>query len=237
MAARVVKGREQAAGGAQILNLGEEILLNVLEKLPDRLDRQSWCLVCKEFLHLEASCRKYVHLLRNEILEPILRRYNQVEHLDLSSCVEVTDECLHTVEKHIGKQLFSIKLMRTAGFTSKGLQSIANCSSLQEVDFTNSIEVGDEAVTFLSTLKNLQKLKLAGCKEVTDLGLSTLSSCKELRVLDLKYCVGLNDKGICDIAASCKKLHTVVLSFTEVCGLMLFATLFFSFSFSISFFT
>lgn len=214
MAGRVVRGSHEV----HILMLGEEILLNVLDRIPDRLDRQSWCLVCKDFLQVEASCRKYVHLLRNEILEPILGRYSHVEHLDLSSCVEVTDACLETVAKCAGNQLLSLKMVRTAGFSNAGMESIAKCRCLQEVDLTNCTQVGDAAVASLSVLENLQKLKLTGCRDVTDMGLSTLSNCKELRMLDLKFCSGLSDIGIGHIAKNCWKLQTVILAFTEVRG-------------------
>ena len=214
MAERVVRGSHEV----HILMLGEEILLNVLDRIPDRLDRQSWCLVCKDFLQVEASCRKYVHLLRNEILEPILERYSHVEHLDLSSCVEVTDACLETVAKFAGNQLLSLKMVRTAGFTNAGMQSIGKCRSLLEVDLTNCTQIGDAAVASLSVLENLQKLKLTGCRDVTDMGLATLSICKELRVLDLKFCSGLSDIGIGHIAKNCRKLQTIILSFTEVRG-------------------
>lgn len=196
--------------------LADENLQDVLARLPDRVDRQSWCLVCKKFLYLEAMGRKYVHLMRPEILEPVLRRYPQVEHLDLSSCIRVTDACLATVAKFTSKRLLSIKLVKTKGFGALGARSLAACKSLQDVDLTFCTHVGDTEVIAISELKHLQKLKLTACRDVTDLGLSALSRCKELRNLSLKYCTGIGDFGIRSIAAGCPQLRNIDLSFTEV---------------------
>lgn len=209
-------GKELARDGALIWMLADENLLAVLDNLPDSLDRQSFCLVCKKFLHLEAVSRKYVHLMRPEILEPVLRRYHLVEHLDLSSCVEVKDSCLATVAKCTSKRLLSIKLIRTKGFGSVGVRSLVECRSLQEIDLSFCTQIGDEEVIALSELQHLQKLKLTQCRNVTDVGLTALSNCKELRTLGLKYCSGIGDVGVEKVATSCQELRNVELSFTEV---------------------
>lgn len=214
--ARAAMAKEQEREGARIWMLADENLLAVLDKLPDRVDRQLWCLVCKKFLDLEALSRKYVHLMRPEILEPVLRRYHQVEHLDLSSCVEVRDSCLATVAKFTSKRLLSIKLMRTNGFGAVGVRSLVECKSLQEVDLSFCTQVGDAEVIALSELEHLQKLKLTHCRNVTDVGLSALSSCKELKILGLRFCSGLGDDGIQSVATGCPQLRNVELSFTEV---------------------
>lgn len=199
-----------------ILMLADENLQDVLARLLDIADRQSWCLVCKKFFSLEAAGRNYVHLMRPEILEPILSRYRQVEHLDLSSCVEVTDQCLATVAKFTNSRLLSIKLIRTKGFGIAGVKSLVECSSLQDVDVTHCTQIGDAEVIVLSKLKHLQKLKLNSCRDVTDVGLSALRRCTELRILGLKYCSGIGDSGIQNVATGCPQLRNIDLSFTEV---------------------
>ena len=73
--------KEQEHDKVLIWMLADENLLAVLDKLSDRFDRQSWCMVCKKFLYLEAVSRNYVHLMWPEILELVLKRYRQVEHL------------------------------------------------------------------------------------------------------------------------------------------------------------
>lgn len=201
---------------SQIWMLADENLQEILSRLSDRVDRQSWCLVCKKFLHLEAVGRKYVHVMRPEILEPVLRRYHQLEHLDLSSCVEVTDQCLATVAKFTSPRLLSIKLMRTKGFGAPGVRSLVECRSLQDVDLSFCTQVGDADVIAISGLKHLQKLKLSACWNITDVGLSALSSCKDLRILGLKFCTGVGDGGIQAVAAGCQQLCNIDLSFTEV---------------------
>ena len=208
--------KEQERDGALIWMLADENLHAVLDKLPGRLDRQSWCLVCKKFLYLEAASRKYVHLMRPEILEPVLRRYHQVEHLDLSSCVEVKDSCLATVAKFTSERLLTIKLMRTKGFGAVGVKALVECKSLQEVDLSFCTQVGDVEMIIVSELKHLQKIKLTHCRNVTDVGLSALSRCKDLRTLGLRFCSGLGDNGIRDVATACPQLSNIDLSFTEV---------------------
>lgn len=212
MAREVQQQREEPL----IWMLADENLQDVLARLPDRVDRQSWCLVCKKFLYLEAAGRQYVHLMRPEILEPVFRRYHQVEHLDLSSCVKLTDSSLATVAKFTSKRLLSIKLVRTKGFGPAGVRSLMECSSLQDVDLTFCTQVGDREVIAISELEHLQKLKLIACQNVTDLGFSALSRCKELRNLSLRYCSGLGDDGVQHIAAGCPQLRIVDLSYTEV---------------------
>lgn len=202
--------------GPLIWMLADETLQEVLARLPDRVDRQSWCLVCKKFLHLEAVGRKYVHLMRPEILEPVLGRYSQVEHLDLSSCVIISDVSLATVAKFTSPRLLSIKLVRTKGFGAIGVRSLCQCRLLQDVDLTFCISVGDSELVAISELQHLQKLKLTACRNVTDLGLASLARCKELRNLTLKYCTGVGDDGVRDIATGCPLLNIIDLSFTEV---------------------
>ena len=212
MAREVQQQREEAL----IWMLADENLHDILSRLSDRVDRQSWCLVCKKWLHIEAVSRKDVHVMRREILEPVLRRYHQVEHLDLSSCVEVTDQCLATVAKFTSSRLLSIKLMRTKGFGAVGVRSLVECTSLQDVDLTFCTQVGNAEVIAISELKHLRRLQLAACWNITDLGLSALGNCKELRVLGLKFCTGVGDGGIQNVAAGCQQLCNVDLSFTEV---------------------
>jgi len=208
--------KEQERDGALIWMLPDENLLAVLEKLTDRWDRQSWCAVCKKFRHLEAVSRKYVHLMRSEILEPVLRRHHHVEHLDLSSCMNVKDSCLATVAKFTSQRLLSIKLIRTKGFGAVGVRSLVECASLKEVDLSFCNQVGDKEVIALSELQHLQKLNLTQCRHVTDVGLSALSNCKELATLWLKYCSGIGDVGIQNVATGCRQLRNMELSFTEV---------------------
>lgn len=213
MAAR---GVQQERGEALIWMLADENLQDILARLSDRVDRQSWCLVCRKFLHLEAVGRTDVHVMRAEVLEPVLRRYHQVEHLDLSACVEVTDQCLATVANLTSARLLSIKLTRTKGFAAPGVRSLVACTSLQDVDLTFCTEVGNAEVMAISELQHLQKLQLSACWNITDVGLSALSRCKELRILNLKFCTGIGDGGIQTVAAGCQQLCNIDLSFTEV---------------------
>ncbi|KAJ7546630.1 hypothetical protein O6H91_08G047700 [Diphasiastrum complanatum] len=198
--------------------LDDYTLLNILERLQDSFDRQAWCLVCKHFLHLEVSCRKRIQLLRSEVLEQVLQRYTNLQHLDLSLCIRVTDRSLLSVAKFLGVRLLSINLSKIGGFSDTGLAYLAReCPSLVEVDLSYCSNLGDLGVISLAQLSNLQSLQLMGCHSITDAGLGCLAAgCKNLCVLNLKGCLGITDAGIAFIAANCKLLHTLDLSYTEV---------------------
>lgn len=211
--------KEQERDAALIWMLPDESLLAVLAHLTDRWDRQAWGLVCRKSRHLEIVSRKYVHFMRSEILEPVLRRHPNVERLDLSSCVEVKDSDLATVAKFACQRLQSIELIRTKGFGAVGMRSLVDCMVLHEVDLSFCSQIGDKEVIALSELQRLQKLKLTQCRRVTDVGLSALSNCKDLENLGLKLCLGIGDGGIQNVATGCRQLRNIELSFTEVSGL------------------
>ncbi|KAJ7553334.1 hypothetical protein O6H91_06G093900 [Diphasiastrum complanatum] len=198
--------------------LDDYILLNILERLQDSFDRQAWCLVCKHSLYLEVSCRKKIQLLRSEVLEKVLQRYTNLQHLDLSLCIRVTDASLLSVAKLVGVRLLTINLSKIGGFSDAGLAYLArDCPSILDIDLSYCSNLSDLGIIALAQLSNLQSLKLVGCHSITDAGLGCLAAgCKNLCALNLKGCLGITDAGIAFIAANCKLLHTLDLSYTEV---------------------
>ncbi|EFJ37627.1 hypothetical protein SELMODRAFT_437235 [Selaginella moellendorffii] len=218
------------SGDSVIDLLDDNILLQILERLEDRFDRQAWCLSCKHFLRLEASTRNRIQLMRHEVLEGILHRYSRLEHLDLSHCIQLVDENLALVGQIAGNRLASINLSRVGGFTSAGLGLLARscCASLTDVDLSYCSNLKDSDVLALAQISNLQALRLTGCHSITDIGLGCLAAgCKMLKLLTLKGCLGITDIGIALVAVNCKQLRTLDLSYTEVTdeGLASIATL------------
>lgn len=199
--------------------MNEHLWLIVLEKLTDRADRQAWSLVCKLFRDLEASIRTGLQMVRVDMMASVLERYTALEHLDLSSCSQVTDECLAVVAKHAGPKLRSLKLAKVGGFTEFGLEAIAKgCQQLVALDLTKCVHLTDAGVTALAKLPKLSTLNMLGCRLVTDDGLCALAAgCEGLKVLLLKLCIGVSDVGATAVASSCLQLHTLDLSCTEVC--------------------
>lgn len=203
---------------ASISILGDEILVTILDKLQDPIDRKSWCLVCKHFFFLEASYRKKVQLIRSELLPRILRRYNKIECLDLSLCSQITDEALGHVAHIIGNHLLSINLSQLRRFTHLGLAEVVkSCQSLVEIDLSNCTEITDYDAEAIAQAQKLQSLKLVKCKQITDIGLGCIAvGCSQLQTLNLKWCVGVTDLGVELVVVKCKDLRNLDLSYLQI---------------------
>eukprot|EP01018_Ginkgo_biloba_P027920 Gb_24899 [translate_table: standard] len=198
--------------------LDDDILLRILEKLQDPIDRKSWCLVCKHLFHLEAVCKKKLQLMRGEMLPAILLRYSKVQHLDLSLCPHITDQCLEHVARISGQHLLSINLSRLGWLSQSGLALVArSCQSLVEIDLSYCARIGDNEAAAISEAKNLQSLKLVKCQKISDMGLGWIAvGCSKLQSLNLKWCVGITYLGIELVAVKCKELRFLDLSYLQI---------------------
>ncbi|CAM6096718.1 unnamed protein product [Calypogeia fissa] len=198
--------------------LDENLMLNILDRIHEIADRQAWCLVCRRFLQMEARSRKSVKLLRVDALEEILRRYTEVESIDLSYCLEVSDDALDVVANVAGHRLKSISLAKISQFSDVGLvRLLSKCPSLRELDLSYCSYITDNGIVGVTALKNLEVLKLENCRNITDAGLGAIAAgCKVLRHLSLRWCLGVTDMGISLLSMNCKQLETLDLSYTEV---------------------
>eukprot|EP01018_Ginkgo_biloba_P000375 Gb_39800 [translate_table: standard] len=198
--------------------LDDEILVTILDKLQDPIDRKSWCLVCKHFFRLEARSRKRVQLIRSELLPRILQRYSEIEHLDLSLCSQITDKSLGHVAQISGHHLLSINLSKLGTFTHLGLsQLVKGCESLVEINLSNCHEIVDTAAAAIAHARNLQSLQLVKCKQITDIGLGCIAvGCSKLQSLNLKWCMGITDLGVELVAVKCKELKNLDLSYLQI---------------------
>lgn len=198
--------------------LGDDILLKVLDNIGDTGDRNSWSLVCKQFYRLESACKRKIRLLRGEMLPRILRRYRAVEHLDLSLCPQISNQCLGLVAAEAGPSLRSIDLSRLVRFSHLGLSVLAKgCENLVEIDVSYCGRFGDMEAAAVSNAKNLQTLKLVRCQMVSDLGLGWIAlGCMKLQDLNLKWCVGVSDLGVELVAIKCKELRSLDVSYLQI---------------------
>jgi F-box/leucine-rich repeat protein 2/20 len=210
--------RKSARSDAVINILGDEILVTILDKLQDPIDRKSWCLVCKHFFYLEANYRKKVQLMRSELLPRILRRYSKIQYLDLSLCCQITDESLGHVADILGNHLVSINLSKLWTFSHLGLlELVKGCQSLVEIDLSNCTEITDYAAEAIAKARKLQSLKLVKCKQITDMGLGCIAvGCNKLQTLNLRWCVGVTDLGVELVAVKCKELRNLDLSYSQI---------------------
>lgn len=198
--------------------LGDDILLKVLDNIGDTGDMNSWSLVCKQFYRLESACKRKIRLLRGEMLPRILRRYRAVEHLDLSLCPQISNQCLGLVAAEAGPSLRSIDLSRLVRFSHLGLSVLAKgCENLVEIDVSYCGRFGDMEAAAVSNAKNLQTLKLVRCQMVSDLGLGWIAlGCMKLQDLNLKWCVGVSDLGVELVAIKCKELRSLDVSYLQI---------------------
>ncbi|KAJ7297284.1 hypothetical protein O6H91_Y016500 [Diphasiastrum complanatum] len=195
-----------------------DVLLNIFQHVKDKYDKQAWRLVCRHFYRLEAISRTGIRLSNATLLTKILERYPNIMYLDLSSCVQINDQCIAFTAEYLGARLLSINLTRTRGFSDAALDIIARkCVRLWDVDLSYCSSVRDFGVVALSQLSNLQCLKLIGCYEISDTALVYLGArCKKLSLLNLRGCLGISDIAIVSLAANCKQLHTLDVSYTVV---------------------
>eukprot|EP00897_Mesotaenium_endlicherianum_P009240 jgi/Mesen1/8344/ME000462S07788 len=200
--------------------LNEDLLVNILQRIDDRNDREACSLVCKRWLKLEGSLRRHSHVLRESVI-PILRlRFPNLDSVDLSACTQVKDSDLLQLAESFQERLKVLNLAGNKGVTHVGMQALGRlCPELQELTLTNCTGLTDSAFVALAKCTSLKVLRLASCRTLSDMSLACLAAgCKRLEVLNLKWCVGVTDAGIALLAANCRALRSLDLSYSEVSG-------------------
>jgi len=161
-----------------------------------------------------------------------------LEHLSLQDCQKLTDESL----KHISEGLTNIQRINLSfcvSVTDTGLKSLSRLPSLRELNLRSCDNVSDIGVGFLaeSTSASLTRLDVSFCDRVSDsamahlaTGLPTLtslsmSSCqvtdqgiarlaphmKNLNTLNIGQCVKLTDRAVQTISEEIKSLRSIDL--------------------------
>lgn len=202
--------------------LTEDLLLKVLDKVPDKADRKKWRLVCKEFLRIESLHKLTLRVLRNESLPTLLRKYRDIEVLDLSVCPRIDDYTVAFVfgseSNHWNRNLRKLVLSRATGLRSAGLEIVVKSfPNLEEIDLSYCWRLGDREAYALSCAKKLRDLKLVKCLGVTDVGLAAIAvGCVNLEKLNLKWCLEITDLGIELLSKKCTSLKVLDISYLKV---------------------
>ncbi|XVF76901.1 hypothetical protein PTKIN_Ptkin13bG0304500 [Pterospermum kingtungense] len=211
------KQKQDSSGGFDLLS--EEIIFIILDLLyHNPLDIKSFSLVCKSFYATESKHRRTLKPLRQEHLPPILSRYPNINHLDLTLCSRVSDASLSIISNACASTLRSIHFSRTCLFSTSGFLGLAlNCKYLVEIDLSNCTELKDSAMVAVAEAKNLEKLWLARCKSITDMGVGCVAvGCRKLKFICLKWCLAVSDLGVGLIAVKCNHIRYLDLSYLPI---------------------
>ncbi|XP_038974118.1 F-box/LRR-repeat protein 3 [Phoenix dactylifera] len=198
-----------------------DLLVQILDRLPDTGDRKSCRLVSRGFLRAEALRRRALRVLRREALPSLLRRYSfALESLDLSPCPALDDAALAAAVHTSGglRTLKTLCLARATGIGWRGLEALlAACPRLEAVDLSYCVGVGDREAAALAAAGGLREVRLDKCLGITDVGLAKLAvGCPVIETLGIKWCMEISDLGIDLLSKKCRDLKVLDLSYLKV---------------------
>ncbi|KAF7792819.1 hypothetical protein EIP86_003919 [Pleurotus ostreatoroseus] len=151
------------------------------------------------------------------LLLPKQHILRDLETLDLSGCVKLTDIAIEGVMLHapylreifisrcslitdrgvaslnrLGRRLDAVSLAHLRNITDKAIHILLQaCTSLRKIDISYCVQLTDLTIHELASLTNLRHLVLAGLPEVQHLGLSTLAEqSAKLQKLQIAECKG-----------------------------------------------
>ncbi|KAI4301744.1 hypothetical protein L6164_034991 [Bauhinia variegata] len=205
-----------------IFLLTEDLLIRVLDKLSSEADHKSWRLVCKEFLRVESLTRRNVRILRIEFLLGLLRKYCNIEALDLSVCPRIDDGAVSVLLSQGSLNwtggLRRLVLSRATGLGHSGLELLIRaCPLIEAIDVSHCWGYGDREAAALSRATRLRELKMDKCLGITDVGLAKIAiRCSKLEILSLKWCLEISDLGIDLLCKKCLELKVLDVSYLKV---------------------
>ncbi|MQM10066.1 hypothetical protein Taro_042955 [Colocasia esculenta] len=211
--------KSSPSGRSILAVLSADLLLQILDHLPDPSDRKAWRLVCRDFLRVESLQRRSLRLLRREPLPAVLGRYVSLECLDLSACPLVDDRAAQSAFGGIRlRALRSVNLSRASALRWHGLElMVSACPALESVDLSYCSGIGDREMAALARAKGLRELAATKCVGVTDVGLARVAvGCPGLERLGLKWCLEISDIGIDLLVKKCRVLKDLDVSYLKV---------------------
>ncbi|KYM94755.1 PREDICTED: F-box/LRR-repeat protein 4 [Cyphomyrmex costatus] len=157
--------------------------------------------------------------ITTQTLCKILRRNVRMRHLQIGG----TDRSLNVDEvamelRDFCPDLESIDLWKTHTLTSQGIEALADCRNLREVDFGwcgSTTGHGDSFLKLFSSCQHLEKVFLISVRGLTERDLRALTSCKNLKQLDLLGTLSLTPEICHAIFVNCPKLEMIDLSFCD----------------------
>ena len=138
--------------------------------------------------------------------------FNNLQYLDLTLCVNVTDEALDNIADRC-PNLLELNLSSCEGITDKGLTCLVKkCRNIQSLYLYRCIRITDDAIVQVANhCRSLKKLSLRNCN-ITDYSILQLTKhCHEITDLDLSSCDKLTDESISQISVGLPLLESLSL--------------------------
>ncbi|CAL1676719.1 unnamed protein product [Lasius platythorax] len=150
----------------------------------------------------------------------ILQKNRWLRHLNIAGTFQININ-IDAVAMELGRScphLESIDFWKAQTLTSQGINALAACKNLREVDFGwcgSTSSHGETLVKLFSSCQFLEKVFLAAFRGLTDRDLKGLTQCKHLKQLDLLGALSLTSDICYEMLLSCPKLELMDLSFCD----------------------
>ncbi|KAG0049811.1 SCF ubiquitin ligase complex subunit [Gryganskiella cystojenkinii] len=154
--------------------------------------------------------------LTDETLLRILPATPRLRNLALTKCDKITDRGASAI-KTIGKYLHYLHLGHCAKITDKLIEILAShCPRIRYLDLACCSRITDAALFELAQLPKLRRLGLVKCSNITDHGLYGLLFSQILRQtlerVHLSYCIHLSEVAVASLVIQCNKLTHLSLT-------------------------
>lgn len=177
-------------------------------------DKGFSCLENLEFLERLDLYRTHI---KTQTLCKILRENRRMRHLHLGN----TDKSLNVDDiaielRNSCPDLETIDFWKARTLTSQGIDALAHCKNLREVDFGwcgSTTGHGDSFRRLLSSCEHLEKIFLASFRELTERDLRALTMCRNLKQIDLLGTLSLTNEICYAFFVNCPKLEFIDVSF------------------------
>ncbi|KAH8416365.1 hypothetical protein KR222_000736 [Zaprionus bogoriensis] len=156
----------------------------------------------------------------SELLLSMLEGNRKLKHLNLAFCgVSVNMDSVATHLATYNTQLVSLDMWKAHFLSARGLQSLARCQQLEELDLgwcLREATLGDSLYQLLSNCPKLKKLFLSAVRGITERDLMHIATLgKNLEQLDLMGILNITHERVYDILVHCTKLQLLDLSFCD----------------------
>nr|XP_043623113.1 F-box/LRR-repeat protein 2-like [Erigeron canadensis] len=176
-------------------------------------DDDGLCAVTNACMHLSSVLLNRRLHVSDVGVASLFVRSNSLTRLDLSECVNVTDESLKAIGE--SSHLQSLSLAGCRWITDLGLEYLAKGkvrSCLWKLNLAECDRISDDGIVLLKEMCSLQDLNLSKCGiNVTDRGVQTAMSQIPGMFLNLSWLKKVMDVSIFAIGANCRNLVDISL--------------------------